>query len=76
MIANNSKRTPVMRFFKGDWVKEEATGRVYKVEEVDWDDNGRRVIVAFCGARGVRFFDSDEGFRLTKPRRSRHADGY
>ena len=76
MIANNSKRTPVMRFFKGDWVKEEATGRIYKVEEIDRDENGRRVVLAFYGIRGVRFFDNDEGFRLTKPQRSPHSDGY
>ena len=50
-----------VRFFKGDIVKK---GRnEYKVDEIQHDENGERIIVAFSvQGNGVRFFDSDESY--------------
>lgn len=52
------------RFFKGDIVRSKDY-RTYKVEEIQHDEKGRRVVVAFphgFSGMGVRFFDSDENY--------------
>lgn len=52
------------RFFKGDIIRSKDY-RTYKVEEIQHDEKGRRVVVAFpCGfaGMGVRFFDTDENY--------------
>ena len=56
------------RFFKGDIVLSKEF-RTYKVEEIQHDEKGRRVVVAFphgFEGMGVRFFDSDENYSLIK----------
>lgn len=52
------------RFFKGDICRSKDY-RTYKVEEIQHDEKGRRIIVAFphgFSGMGVRFFDSDENY--------------
>ena len=56
------------RFFKGDIVRS-RTYRTYKVEEIQYDDHGNRIIIAFphgFSGMGIRFFDSDENYVLVR----------
>ena len=52
------------RFFKGDLIRSRDY-RVYLVEEIQHDSQGRRIIIAFphgFEGQGIRFFDSDESY--------------
>ena len=52
------------RFFKGDIIRSKDY-RTYKVEEIQYDEHGRRVVVAFphgFSGMGVRFFDTDGNY--------------
>ena len=52
------------RFFKGDIIRSKDY-RTYKVEEIQHDEKGRRVVVAFpygFAGMGIRFFDTDENY--------------
>ena len=50
------------RFFKGDLIRSRDY-RVYLVEEIQHDENGTRIIIAFSAqGNGVRFYDSDESY--------------
>ena len=58
---NRSKKA---RFFKGDIIRSKDY-RTYKVEEIQHDEKGRRVVVAFphgFAGMGIRIFDSDENY--------------
>lgn len=55
------KKSKKARFFKGDIVRKGKNE--YKVEEIQHDENGTRIIIAFSAqGNGVRFFDSDESY--------------
>lgn len=57
------------RFFKGDRVCSICSDRVYKVEEIVHDSEGRRVIIAFPEDKkgvGIKFYDSDKSYILRR----------
>ena len=58
------KKSMKARFFKGDIVRSKDY-RTYKVEEIQHDEHGRRVVIAFpfgFAGMGIRFFDSDDSY--------------
>ena len=58
------KRILKARFYKGDHIKDLRDGRIYTAEDIQYDDCGRRIIVAFMkSGRGIRFFDDDPNYR-------------
>lgn len=57
------------RFFKGDRVYRADSYKIYKVEEVVHDSEGRRVIIAFPEDKngvGIKFYDSDKSYILQR----------
>lgn len=57
------------RFFKGDRVYRADSFKIYKVEEIVHDSEGRRIIIAFPEDRkgsGIKFYDSDKSYILQR----------